>query len=165
MIHYRAVATSDFGTFAGPDQTFRTNANPPPPPTPKPGHASFGHVSVSGTTASVRASCSGNSVDSCRLSYRLTVTETLLGKKIVAVGARAKRPKRHKITVTVGRASTFLKAGQSKVVKISLNGTGKSLLSKYRTLHTTLRVTQIGKKGTVLSKTVTFKAPKKKHHH
>ena len=94
-------------------------------------------MSVSGTTASVRASCSGNSVDSCRLSFKLTVTETLRGKKIIAVGARAK-PKRHKITVTVGTASTFLTAGHSRVVKISLNGTGKSLLSKYRTLHTTL---------------------------
>ena len=159
-IHYRIVATSDFGPTVGQDQTLKTNAIPP---NPKPGHASFGRVSVSGTTASVRASCSGNSVDSCRLSFKLTVTETLRGRKIIAVGARA-RPKRHKITVTVGRASTFLKAGQSRVVKISLNGTGKSLLSKYRTLHTTLRVTQSGKKGTVLSKTVTFKAPKKKHH-
>ena len=160
VIHYRAVATSDFGTFVGQDQTLKTNAIPP---TPKPGHASFGHVSVSGTTASVRASCSGNSVDSCRLSYRLTVTETLRGRKVIAVGARAK-PKRHKITVTVGTASTRLNAGQSKVVKISLNRTGKSLLSKYRTLRTTLRVTQSGKTGSVLSTRVTFKAPKKKHH-
>ena len=57
-------------------------------------------------------------------------------------------------------------AGHSKVVKISLNGTGKRLLSKYRTLHTTLRVTQAGKKGTISSQSVTFKAPsKKKHHH
>ena len=112
---------------------------------------------MSGTTASIRSSCSGNSVASCRLSYRLTVTETFLGKKLVAVGARAK-PKRHKVTVTVGTASTFLKTGQSRVVTISLNGKGKSLLSKYRTLHTTLRVTQAGKRGTVASKTVTFKA-------
>ncbi len=163
MIHYRVVATSDFGPTVGQDQTFKTNAVPP---TPKPGQASFGRVSVSGTTASVKASCSGNSVDSCKLSFKLTVTETLLGKKIVAVGARAKKLKRHKVTVTVGTASTFLKAGQSRVVKISLNGTGKSLLSKYRTLHTTLRVTQSGKRGNVLSKSVTFKAPKpkKKHH-
>ena len=163
-IHYRIVATSDFAPpTVGQDQTLKTNAIPP---TPKPGHASFGHVSVSGTTASVRTLCSGNSVDSCRLSYRLTVTETRLGKRIVAVGARAKRLKRHKVTVTVGTASTFLRAGQSRVVKISLNGTGKSLLSKYRTLHTTLRVTQSGKKGSVLSTRVTFKAPpKKKHHH
>jgi hypothetical protein len=164
VIHYRAVATSDFGTVVGQDQTFRTNAIPPPKP--KAGHASFGHVSVSGTTASIRSSCSGNSVDSCRLSYRLTVTETLLGKKIVAIGARAKKLKRHKVTVTVGTASTVLRAGHSRTVKIPLNHTGKGLLSKYRTLHTTLRVTQSGKKGTVLSKTVTFKAPKpkKKHH-
>ena len=161
-IHFRAVATSDFGTFTGPDQTFRTKAIPPKP---KPGHASFGRVSVSGTTASLRSSCSGNSVDSCRLQYRLTVTETLVGKRLVAVGARAKKLKRHKVTVTVGTASTFLRAGQSRIVKISLNGKGKTLLSKYRTLHTTLRVTQSGKKGSVLSKTVTFKAPKPKRHH
>ncbi len=163
VIHYRAVATSDFGTFTGLDQTLRTNAIPP---TPKPGHASFGRVSVSGTTASVRASCSGNSVDSCRLSFKLTVTETRLAKKVVAVGARAKKPKRRKVTVTVGTASTRLNAGQSRVVRISLNGTGKRLLSKHRTLRTTLRVKQSGKKGTVLTKKVTFKAPKpKKHHH
>ena len=49
--------------------------------------------------------------------------------------------------MTVGTASTFLTAGQSKVVKISLNGTGKRLLSKYRTLHTTLRVTQSWQEG------------------
>ena len=66
--------------------------------------------------------------------------------------------------MTVGTASTRLNAGQSRVVKISLNGTGKRLLSKYRTLHTTLRVTQSGKRGSVLTKTVTFKAPKKHRH-
>jgi hypothetical protein len=161
VIHYRVIARSDFGPTVGSDQTFKTISNPPPPPTPKPGHASFGRVTVSGTTASVRASCSGNSVDSCRLSFKLTVTETLIGKKIIAVGARAKR---HKVTVTVGTASTRLNAGQSRVVKISLNGAGKRLLSKYRTLRTTLRVTQSGKRGSVLTKTVTFKAPKKHRH-
>ncbi len=160
VIHYRMVATSDFGTFNGQDQTLRTAAIPP---TPKPGHASIRHVTVSGTTASLRVSCSGNSVDSCKLSFKLTVTETLLGKKIVAVSARSK-PKRHRVTVTVGTASTNLHAGQSRTVRISLNGKGKSLLSKYRTLHTRLRVTQTRKKGSVLTKTVTFKAPKRKKH-
>jgi hypothetical protein len=160
VIHYRMVATSDFGTFNGQDQTLKTAAIPP---TPKPGHASFGRVKVSGTTASLRASCNGNSVDSCKLSFKLTVTETLLGKKIVAVSARSK-PKRHKVTVTVGTASTRLNAGRSRVVKISLNGKGKGLLRKHRTLRTTLHVTQSGKRGSVLKKTVTFKAPKKKRH-
>jgi hypothetical protein len=48
------VTTSDFGTFVGGDRTVTTA---PPPPTD--GHASIGHASVSGTTASVSASCAG----------------------------------------------------------------------------------------------------------
>ena len=32
--HYRAVVTSAFGTFAGPDRTFTTDSLPPPPPPP-----------------------------------------------------------------------------------------------------------------------------------
>jgi len=33
-IHYRVVATTDFGTFPGPDQTLKTAAAPPPPVLP-----------------------------------------------------------------------------------------------------------------------------------
>ena len=98
----------------------------------------------------------------------MTVTEKLRGHKIIAVTAR-KKPKTRKVVVTVGlgRGLTLV-AGQSKVVKISLNGRGNRLLASRHTLKVTLDVTQIlgGGRSRTLSQTVTFKAPKqRKHHH
>jgi hypothetical protein len=75
-IHYRAVAVSDFGTFAGADQTLTTNSSPPPPPTPPgPGTASVRNATVSGTTASVRVTCAGAAGATCGPSrHQLKVT-------------------------------------------------------------------------------------------
>jgi len=157
-LHYRAVAISDFGTFAGPDATVTI---------PSAGHTSLGHVQVSGTTASARVSCGGATGATCTLAFRMTVTEKIRGHKLIAVTAR-KRPKTRKVVVTVGtaRAVTLL-AGQSRTVKISLNGTGRRLLASHRTLKVTLDVTQIlgGGRSRTVSQTVTFKAPKHKKHH
>ena len=36
VVHYRAVASSDFGTVVGPDQRLTTSAAPPPPPNDEP---------------------------------------------------------------------------------------------------------------------------------
>jgi hypothetical protein len=158
-LHYRAVATSDFGTFAGPDATVQIPASPPPPSN---GHTSVGHAKVKGTTTSVRVSCTGAAGATCKLAFRMTVTETFRGRKLIAVTARKKI---RKVVVTVGSARTItLTAGQSKVVKISLNRTGKRLLARRHTLKVTLHVTQTlgGGRARTLSQTVTFKAPK--HH-
>ncbi len=166
-LHYRAVATSDFGTFAGPDATAHIPPTPPPP-SPGDGHTSVGHAKVKGATASVRVSCTGVTGATCRLAFRMTVTEKLRGHKVIAVTAR-KRPKTRKVVVTVGSARGLtLIAGQSKVVKISLNGHGKRLLASRHTLNVTLDVTKIlgGGPSRTLSQKVTFKAPKhRKHHH
>jgi hypothetical protein len=164
VVHFRAVATSDFAPpVDGPDQTFTTSSPPPPPPAD--GHASIGHASVSGTTASVKASCTGNPGDKCKLTFKLTVTETVLGHRIIAVSSRAHK---HKVVVNVGSVSAALTAGQSKTVKIQLNGTGKNLLKALHKLQTTLTVTQkllSGHSRTVNTQKVTFTAPKKHHHH
>jgi hypothetical protein len=166
-LHYRAVATSDFGTFAGPDATAHIPATPPPP-SPGDGHTSVGHAKVKGATASVRVSCTGVAGATCKLAFRMTVTEKLRGHKVIAVTAR-KQPKTRKVVVTVGSARGLtLIAGQSKVVKISLNGHGKRLLASRHTLNVTLDVTKIlgGGPSRTLSQKVTFKAPKhRKHHH
>jgi hypothetical protein len=166
-LHYRAVATSDFGTFAGPDATVNIPATPPPPP-PGNGHRSIGHAKISGRTASVRVSCTGAAGATCKLAFRITVTEKIRGHKIIAITAR-KKPKTRKVIVTVATARTItLVAGQSKVVKISLNGKGKALLKSRHTLKVTLDVTQAlgGGRSRTLSQTVTFNAPKhNKHHH
>jgi hypothetical protein len=97
----------------------------------------------------------------------MTVTEKLRGHKVIAITAR-KQPKTRKVVVTVGSARGLtLIAGQSKVVKISLNGRGKRLLASRHTLKVTLDVTQIlgGGPSRTLSQKATFKAPKHKQHH
>ena len=166
-IHYRAVITSDFAPpVVGADQKF-TTASPPPPP-PGNGHTSVGHAKVRGTSAFVRVSCTGAAGATCKLKFRMTVTEKFRGRKIIAITAR-KKPKIRKVVVTVGSARGLtLVAGQSKVVKISLNRRGKRLLASRHTLKVTLHVTQVlgGGRSKTVSQTVKFKAPKhKKHHH
>ena len=163
-LHYRAVATTDFGTFAGPDATVHIPASPPPPGN---GRTSVGHARVRGTAAFVRVSCTGAAGATCKLKFRMTVTEKLRGHKIIAITAR-KKPKIRKVVVTVGSAPTLtLTAGQSKVVKVSLNGLGKRLLASRHTLKVKPHVTQVlsSRTSRTFSQTVTFKAPKHKKHH
>jgi hypothetical protein len=152
-IHYRAVATSDFGTQVGADQTLTTQKAPPPV---VPGKASAGHARVSGNTASVRITCKGDT--SCKVSLKLTVTETFRGHKLIAVSAR-KAKVTHK-TVVLGTASATIKAGRTQTVRISLNRTGRKLLAAHHKLTAKLTVAQGHR--TVSKQKVTFKAPK--HH-
>ncbi|HEY1508450.1 MAG TPA: hypothetical protein VGF93_05585 [Solirubrobacteraceae bacterium] len=167
-IHYRAVVTSDFGTFVGPDQTFQTaSATPPPPPPAGAGHASVGHAKVSGNTATVPVTCSGSSAETCKLALTLTVTETLRGHKVIAVTAR-KQPKTHKHVAVVGRTLVTLTAGHSRSVRLTLNSAGRKLLAKHHTLRVTLHVTETlanGHSATVATRTLVFRAPHRHHKH
>src|SRR6202035_3504023 len=92
-IHYRAVATTDFGTFLGADQQFTTASQPPPEATAKAGRAK-----VKGTTTRVRVSCKGDSGATCNVALKLTVVEHLRGHKVLNVTAAAKKRKQ---TITV----------------------------------------------------------------
>jgi hypothetical protein len=153
-IHYRAVATTDFGTLVGADQTLTTTTPPPPPPTP--GKATAGHPKVSGTAATVRITCKGGT--SCRVALVLTVRETLKGHKIIAVSARHRAKVTHKVVV-VGTASATISAGKSKSVRIGLNRTGRKLLAARHKLTAKLQITQrVGGRNRVIStRNVTFK--------
>jgi hypothetical protein len=157
-IHYRALATSDFGTQVGADQTLTTQSPPVVP-----GKASAGHARVRGTTVSIPITCTGDT--SCKVSLKLTVTETLRGHKLVAVSAR--RTKVIHKTVVVGRASATIKAGRTTTVRISLNRTGRRLLAARHTLRAKLTVTQTvaGRTRTIATQKVTFKAPKHRGRH
>jgi hypothetical protein len=152
-IHYRMVATSDFGTQVGADQTLTTQSPPVVP-----GKASVGHAKVSGTTVSVPITCKGST--SCRVSLKLTVTETFRGHKLVAVSAR-KTKVTHK-TVVLGTASATITAGRTQTVRISLNRTGRKLLAARHKLTAKLTVRQRvnGRSRTVSTQKVTFKARK-----
>ena len=142
-IHYRAVAVSDFGTFVGADQTLTTASTPPAPGAADRRSATrtSSAAKVSGSTASVRVSCTGPAGATCRLALKLTVTETLKGHKLVAVTARANGRKTRRVVV-VGTANVSLKAGQTQTVRIALNRTGKRLLASRHGLKAKLGVSQ-----------------------
>ena len=94
----------------------------------------------------------------------MTVTETLNGHKVIALTSR-KQAHTHREVIGVGSAHVTLTAGQTRVVRITLNRTGKALLAKHHTLKVSLRVAQTLANHhtlTVASRTLTFKAPK--HH-
>jgi hypothetical protein len=158
-IHYRAVAVSDFGTFAGADQTLTTSPVGTPPPAV--GSVNVGRAKVSGNTASVRVTCTGAAGAQCNVSLGMTVTETFRGHKLVAVAARV----RHKV-VGVGSATVALTAGNAQTVRVSLNGQGRKLLASRHVLKVKLVVTEAlgnGQSATVSTQTVTFKAHSHRH--
>jgi hypothetical protein len=161
-IHYRAVAVSDFGTFAGADQTLTTTPLPPPA-----GHATVGHAKVSGTTASMRIACTGAAGAQCKLGLSLTVTETFKGHKLIAITARDGGRRRHKVLV-VGTKAVTLDAGRTRTVRISLNRKGRQLLVARRTLKAKLHVSEAlgnGRTETISTQTVTFTARRHGHRH
>ena len=160
-IHYRAIATSDFGTLTGADQTL-TTSSPPPPPPPTPGKAKAGKPRVSGTSVTDLVSCAGQT--SCKVTMKLTVKETRKGHKIVSVSVAHKhKPKvTHKI-VSLGTALATIPAGKSKRLRIGLNKLGRRLLKTHHHLTATLTVAQItsGQSRQITARKVRFKATKR----
>jgi hypothetical protein len=173
-IHYRAVATTDFGTLVGADQTFVTASPTPTPqptpaptpqPTPKPtprpaaGTASAGRATVSSTTVAVPVSCAGDT--SCRVTLTLTVHETLQGRKIIGVTARRVVRRKHKLLL-LGSSTTTVQAAHTAELRVTLNRTGRSLLSARHRLTPTLTVTQNinGKANRIARRTLKMKAPR-----
>ena len=161
-IHYRAIATGDFGTLAGADQTLTTNTPPPLPPAP--GTAKAGKPHVLGTAVTDLITCTGQT--SCTVKIKLTVKETRKGHKLIAISARHKpKPKVTRKVVVLGTASATVAAGHSKQVRIRLNRKGRALLTAHHHLTVKLTVAQItsGHGRLVTASTVRFKT--NNHHH
>ena len=93
MIHYRAVAQSDFGTLTGADQTLTTAT-----PAPTVGTVAVAGVKVHGTTVAVKLTCSD--------------APCLLTLKLTAHG-------RHHRLVNIGATSVTLNPGQTETVPVS----------------------------------------------
>jgi hypothetical protein len=143
-VHYRAVASSDFGTFAGTDQTLTTSSVTPPPPAN--GTVTVGHAKVNGKTVAVKISCTNAP---CKVTLKLT-----------AQGRHHKR-------VVVGSTSVTLAPGQTRVVRISLNRTGRNLLAAHHVLHAKLIAAQSldgGHTSTISTQAVIIKIHAHKHH-
>jgi hypothetical protein len=172
------------GTSSAPDNaptwtSTTTPLTPPPTSSPGPGSgvqgsntqstgptagtSSLSAASVNGNNATLSLSCGGAASASCVLNAQLVVVETLQGSRIVAVKA-SKKPKHKNRTVVVGAATVTLTGGQTKILSVALNGTGKSLLKQHHTLKVGLLVTQTvgAATQTVKSSTLTFKYVKPK---
>ena len=154
------TAPTGLASIAHAQVTVAAVASTPPKPTPAtPTVATAGRASVRGTSATEHVSCAGASGATCHITVSLSVSETLEGGKVVAVSAKAKS-KTKKRTVSVGRASVTLDAGQGETVKVKLNSAGRGLLKSHHRLAVKLTATSGATK--LRSQTVTFKEAKKK---
>jgi hypothetical protein len=114
------------------------------------GHPTSKRATVSKTTAAVLTGCQGGVGAKCPLTVTLTITETLKGGKVIAVAARRTRHK----TVSLGRVTVTLAAGQTRTIRIGLNKLGKRLLAAHHILRVTLTIAEGSSSA---HQTVTFK--------
>jgi len=133
VIHYRAVAITDFGKVVGGDQSLTTASAPPPPKDIKPPHLT---LSISKTTIK-------KLLKAKVLKVKVTIDEA--GKVSLSASAKAKLKTKSK-TVTIGKKSvSFTKAG-SKTVSIKLSAAARRTLR-----HAKSATAKVTAKGTDLS--------------
>jgi hypothetical protein len=144
------IASASSGTTGGTSTGATTTAQPK--------SAAVRSIKVAGNAAKVTISCPSDSSASCTVKFALTVTETVSGKKVIAL--TAKKTKTHKRTVTVGSAAATVSPGATKRIAVALNRTGTKLLKTHHKLTVRLSVIQSGK--TLVAKNLVFKAPEKK---
>ncbi len=145
--HVQVLATNTDGTSSSSDLTLTT---------PVALAATVLRGTVNGDVVSVRLSCTaggGTCVGALKLSSRVT---TKAGK-VVAVAASdpLKKPKRRTVVRTVGSGRYTVAAGRTKVIKLSLDATGKALLKardRLPALLTTSGTARITKKVTFVYK-------------
>jgi hypothetical protein len=156
-LHYRAVASSDFGVKFGPDQTVSTAAAPAPPPnppTPPP---------VNTTAPSVKLKIGGSTLPKLIKAGVLKVGVTVSEAATVRATATITKTVKHKKkVVSIGKAvsARFAKAG-SKTLTIRLTAAGKSTLRALRkaTIRLTLTATSSAGKRTVKVSSLKVKRP------
>ena len=74
----------------------------------------------------------------------MSVVETIDGRDVVAVAARKSSGKTTGRTELVGHGTVDLGAGQTEIIKVSLNAVGKRLLAAHHNLKVKLLATASG---------------------
>lgn len=123
--------------------------------------ASVSTASLRGDLALIPLSCRG-STDSCTVALTLTIIEKLREGTPAAGSGAGRRHRASKVkfmlrTVIVGRRTVTLRDGESEVVRVALNATGRRLLGVWRVLAVKLTVSENGARPS--SQIVRFKAP------
>jgi parallel beta-helix repeat protein len=108
----------------------------------------------------------GQLVGLCQLEIILEVLGASGGKSSTgATAARSHHTGPHLKVVVVGREKVTLKAGKRKLVRVSLNATGRRLLAQHHRLSVKLTITQKGRARKLPSRTIVFKAGTKHKRH
>jgi hypothetical protein len=154
IIHYRAVAQTDFGTVDGQDQTLQTVAASASPVA----SIASGTAKVKNGVASVLVACQGASGQTCDGSLRLSIRI----RKSVGHGHH-----RHRVTVTLnlGSAGFQLGAGGDATVRVGLNGRARNLLASAPGRRLGVRATITLDGGTPASTGLELVQTRQRHHH
>ncbi len=116
-----------------------------------------------------KVACKGLPGQQCMIAGTLTTREKLRGSRPVAVSAKRHRgPKTRTKTVTVGAKTVTIPAGKTVTITVTLNSTGRKLLSRFHKLPVHLSaVLVVGTtKSVVIAQNLTVKPkPKRKPKH
>jgi hypothetical protein len=150
--HLQLVATNTDGTSTTGDMTLSTAVAA----TGSVAHAtaSVAHATVTGDVVLIKLACNAGG-SGCSGALKLSSRVTTLRGKVVGVAAdvvRSKKAKRRTVTRTVGGGRYSIAAGQTKVIKLTLNAYGKRLLKLRHRLSTELTTSGSAR----ISKKVTF---------
>lgn len=137
VIHYRAVAQSDFGTINGPDATFTTTAVPPPPP--KVGKPSESRGSLSGVAKrkarlafTIKAGANAPAIKTISVSLPRGLGFTHKTKKLrKGITVRGANFRRLKFTIKLRRGTLQIKLrSAAKTVHVTIAGSAITVSKK-----------------------------------
>ena len=128
-------------TTQGDYTTYPSSTTPPPPPPAKP--VSVGKLTTSGDRVTVSLTCPADDTNCGPVTVEATVSETLRGKHLLALAARAAKTTRKE--VVIASRTVTLTAGQSEKLTLSPNSAGRRLLAKHPKLAAIVSVGSNGK--------------------
>jgi Bacterial Ig-like domain (group 3) len=123
-----------------------------------------GSPSSNGNGVSDKLSCAASPPRPCEVTETLTSIETTQGGQPIAVSATHAKHKQR--TVVLATKTVTIKPGQRVTMTVSLNGTGRKLLKRFRKLPVKLTValTVSGKHVTVATRTLKLRPASERHH-
>jgi hypothetical protein len=150
-LHYRAVASSDFVTRFGPDETLTTAALTPPPPPPD--------RTPPGVKLKVTHTTLGKLISSGHIKLAIALSEAGSLRVTPTIHARVKHKTR---VIGLGKTVTarFAAAG-TRTLTLTLNRNGKARLRKLRSATITLSIQATDTAGNRTTKLIssTWKRP------
>ncbi len=126
------------------DSYFASSSSPSRTETVLPAASVRGVPSVRNGLVRFVLTCAATSGGCRSLRAQLTTVETLVGSRLTAIAARARRVQR---TVFVASRRLALRAGRTIRVTLRLSAAGRALLGRYHRLPVLLRVVMFGEGG------------------